>query len=75
MLLMVEKGLTGGVCHSIYRYAKANNKYMKDYDENTESSYLEYWDVNNLQRWAMSQKLPVNYFEWTKYTSEFNEGH
>ena len=48
MLLMVEKGLTGGVCHSIYRYAKANNKYMKDYDENTESSYLEYWDVNNL---------------------------
>ena len=75
MLLMVEKGLTGGVCHSIYRYAKANNKYMKDYDENTESSYLEYWDVNKLQRWAMSQKLPVNHFGWTKYTSEFNEGH
>ena len=75
MLLMVEKGLTGGVCHSIYRYAKADNKYMKDYDENTESSHLEYWDVNNLQRWAMSQKLPVNHFEWTKYTSEFNEGH
>ena len=48
MLLMVEKGLTGGVCHSIYRYAKANNKYMKDYDENKESSYLQYWDANNL---------------------------
>ena len=48
MLLMVEKGLTGGVCHSIYRYAKANNKYMKDYDENKESSYLQYWDAYNL---------------------------
>ena len=73
MLLMVEKGLTGGVCHSIYRYAKANNKYMKDYDENKESSYLQYWDANNLQSWAMSQKRPVNNFERTKDTSKFNE--
>ena len=32
MLLMVEKGIRGGICHSIYRYAKVNNKYMKDYD-------------------------------------------
>ena len=46
MLLMVEKGIRGGICHSIYRYAKANNKYMKDYDKNKESSYLKYWDVN-----------------------------
>ena len=38
MLLMVEKGIRGGICHSIYRYAKANNKYMKDYDKNKESS-------------------------------------
>ena len=42
MLLMVEKGIKGGICHSIYRYAKANNKYMKDYDKNKESSYLQY---------------------------------
>ena len=42
MLLMVEKGMTGGICHSIYRYAKANNKYMKDYDKNKESSCLQY---------------------------------
>ena len=42
MLLMVEKGIRGGICHSIYRYAKANNKYMKDYDKNKESSYLQY---------------------------------
>ena len=48
MLLMVEKGIRGGICHSIYRYAKANNKYMKGYDENKESSYLQYWDVKNL---------------------------
>ena len=48
MLLMVEKGITGGICHSIYQYVKANNKYMKDYDKNKECSYLQYWDVNNL---------------------------
>ena len=40
MLLMVENG-----CHSIYRYAKTNNKYMKDYDKNKKSSYLQYWDI------------------------------
>ena len=40
MLLMVEKGISGGICNSIYRYAKANNKYMKDYGKNKESSYL-----------------------------------
>ena len=43
MLLMVEKGIRGGICHSIYRYAKANNKYMKDYDKNKESSYI--WNI------------------------------
>ena len=45
MLLMVEKDCRGGICYSIYQYAKANNKYMKDYDKNKESSYLKYWDV------------------------------
>ena len=54
-------------------YAKANNKYMKDYDKSKESSYLKYWDVNNLYGWESSQKLPVNKLEWIKGNSQFNE--
>ena len=46
---------------------------MKDYDKNIELSYLQYWDINNLYGWAISQKLPVNNFEWIKYTSQLNE--
>ena len=52
---------------------KANNKYMKDYDKIKESSSVQYWDVNKLYGWTMSQKLPVNNFEWIKDTSQFNE--
>ena len=48
MLLMVEKGIRGGMCHAIYSYAKASNKYMKNYDKNIESSYLIYLDSTNL---------------------------
>ena len=48
ILLMVEKSIRGGICHSAYQYAKANNKNMKDYDKNKELLYLQYWDVNNL---------------------------
>ena len=71
---MVEQGIKGGICHSIYRYAKANNKYMKYCDKNKELSYLQYWDVNNnLYGWAMSQKLPVNIFECIDDTSEVNK--
>ena len=50
-----------------------NYKYMKDYDKNKELSYLQYWDVNNLYGWAMSQKLPVNNFELISNTSQFNK--
>ena len=73
MLLIVEKGIRGGICNLIRRYAKANNKYMKDYDKNKESSCLKYWDGNDLYGWAMSQKLPVNNFKWIEETSQFNE--
>ena len=47
-LLLVEEGIRGGICHAIHRYAKANNKYMNNYDKSTESSYLMYLDANNL---------------------------
>ena len=73
MLLMVENCIRGGICHSIYRYAKANNKYIKDYDKNEELLYIQYWNLNKLYGWAMSKKLPVNNFEWIKDTSKFNE--
>ena len=63
MLLIVEKEIRGGVCRSIHRYGKANNKYMKNHDKDMESSYLEYLDANDLYGWAVSQKLPVNGFE------------
>ena len=70
--LIVEKSIRGGICHSIYRYAKANNKYIKYYDKNKELLYLKYWDVKNLYHWGMLQKLPVNNFDWIKDISQFN---
>ena len=70
---MVEKGIRGGICHAIHRYAKANNKYMKNYDENEESSYIQDLDANNLYGWAMSQKLPVNGFKRVKKVSKIDE--
>ena len=73
MLLMVEKGIRGGICHAIHRYAKANNKYMKDYNKDEEESFVEYLDINNLYRWAMSEPLPVDGFDWIKDLSKIDE--
>ena len=73
MLLITERGIRGGRCEVIHRYAKANNKYMKNCDKNIESSYLMYLDANNLYVWAMSQKLPVDSFKWVEDLSKFNE--
>ena len=71
---MIEEGITGGMCQSTHKYAKANNKYMKNYDKSIESSHLTYLDANNLYGWAMSQKLPVNGFMWyNNYLSDFSE--
>ena len=66
MLLMVEEGIRGGICHAIHRYTETNNKYIKNYDKNKESSYLKYLDTNNLYGRVMSQKLPVDIFKWEK---------
>ena len=66
MILMIEKGITGGICQATHRYAKAHNKYMKNYNKNIDSSHIEYLDANNLYGWAMSQKLPVNDFKLVK---------
>ena len=75
MLLMYEEGTRGGMCQATYRYAKANNKYMKNHDRNIESSFSEYVDANNLYGWAMSQKLPVGNFKWIEKDdiSQFDE--
>ena len=63
MLLMNEKGMRGGICHSVHRYAKANNEHIKDYDKNKESSYIIYGNYNNLYGNVMSKKLAADGFE------------
>ena len=57
--------------NAVYRYAKVNNKYMKNYGRSTESSYLMYWDVKNLCGWSMPQKLSVCGFKWKKKKFRF----
>ena len=73
MLLMFEKGIRCGMCQVSHHYAKANNKYLKNYDKNIESSYIEYLDANNLYGWAMSKKLSVRDFKWLDNLSMFSE--
>ena len=73
MLLMVEKGIRGGIRHTIHRYTKANNKYIKNYDENKESSFLEYLDADNIYGWAMIQPFPVDGFKFVKNVSKIDE--
>ena len=67
MLLMFKKGIRGGINQAVKRYAKANNKYMKDLNNlDEESIYLQYLDANNLYEWAMIQKLPAHGFLWNE---------
>ena len=70
MLLMIEEGIRGGICHAIQRYAKANNKYINDYNKDKESSYLQYLDANNLYGAAMSKKLSTRGFKWVSDISK-----
>ena len=73
MLLMIEESIRVGICHAVHRYAKANNEYMKDYDENKESSYIQYLDANNLYGVAMSEKWPMNGFKWVNDISRIDK--
>ena len=66
MLLMVEEDIRSRITHAVHWYVKANNKHMKNYDKNKESSDLIHLDANNLYWWAVSQKLPVDGFKWKK---------
>ena len=70
---MIEEGIKGGICHAVHRYAKTNNKYMRNYDKNKESSYIQYLDAINLYGAAMSEKLPMNGFKWVNDIFEINE--
>ena len=73
MLLMIEKGIRGGIWPAILRYAKANSKYVKDYNKDKEQSFLQYDDVNNLYGFAMIQPLPVDGFDWVINLSKLDE--
>ena len=71
MLMMFERGIRGGITHISKRYSEANNKYMKDYNPDKPSKYIQYLDANNLYGWAMSQSLPTHGFKWmTNITKE-----
>ena len=85
MFQFIEKGLRGGISYIANRYGKANNKYMKEYDEKAPSKYIMYLDANNLYGWAMSQYLPTGGFRWmtqkqidkidlTKYEEDSRKG-
>ena len=70
--LFFEKGLRRGLSYIAKRYAKANNKYMNDYDPKKPSKLITYLDMNNLHGWAMSEYLPYGEFKWLKIVDEFD---
>ena len=73
MFLTFEEGIRGGICNKVHSYAEANNKYMKNYDKNKESSFLIYVDANNLYGWTMPKNLQVDSFKWVDGLSMFTE--
>ena len=74
--LFIEKGLRGGISMVSKRFAKANNKYLQDYDPEQPTSFIQYLDANNLYGWAMSQPLPTGNFKWSKtYKTDGAKGY
>ena len=67
MLLLFEKGISGGICEAITKYKKAKNNYMKNYDKTKPSKLLMYVDANNLYVSAISKKLPTSNFQWIAF--------
>ena len=70
--LFIEKGLRGGISYIAKRYAKANKKYISDYDSKKPSTFISYLDMNNLYGWAMSKYLPYEGFKWLKNVDKFD---
>ena len=70
--LFIEKGTRGGVSYIAKRYAKANNKYMDNYDPEKSSTFITYLDNNNLYGWSMSEYLPYEKFKWLENIDELD---
>src|SRR5438105_1865998 len=68
----IDDNQRGGISMIVKKYAKANNKFLPDYDPSQPSSFIMYLDANNLYGWAMSQPLPISNFQWLRKGIQFS---